>query len=217
LQEEEYLLVAKILIVDDHPIVRQGLKQIIDEAPDMAMLAEAASGEEALELVSKESFSIVILDLAMPGMSGIDAIARLKSLKLELPILVLSMKPVEQYGLRVLKAGASGYLNKESAPEELLVAIRRIIKGGKYIDQALSEQLALKLYEKSETPHELLSNREYEVFLALAMGKPIKQIAREMSLAVNTVSTYRSRILEKMQAQNDADLIRYALENQLID
>ena len=208
----------KILIADDHPIVRQGLKEIIEVTPDMMVGDEASNGQEALEKVRKNDFDVVLLDISMPGRSGLDILKELKSEKPELSVLILSMHPEEQYAVRVLKAGASGYLTKESAPDELIAAIRKTSKGRKYIPSSLAEKLALYLEIDDERPlHETLSDREYEVMRMIASGKTISEIAKKLFLSVKTISTYRSRILEKMRMKSNAELIHYALKNRLVE
>ena len=208
----------KILIADDHPVVRKGLKEIIEEIPDMAVRGEASTGHEALEKVRKGDFDIVVLDISMPAGNGLDILKQLKDEKPELSVLILSMYPEEHYAVRVLRAGASGYLTKESAPEELIAAIRKASKGGKYISSSLAEKLAFDLEIDVERPlHETLSDREYQVMLMIASGKTVKEIGEELFLSVKTVSTYRSRILEKMKMKTNAELIHYAIKNGLLE
>ena len=208
----------KILIADDHPVVRKGLKEIIEVTPDISVHGEASNGQETLEKVRKSDFDIVVLDISMPGRSGLDVLKQLKSEKPELSVLVLSMYPEEQYAVRVLRAGASGYLTKESAPEELLAAIRKASIGRKYISASLAEKLAFDLEIDAERPlHETLSDREYEVMWMIASGKTVKEIGEELCLSVKTVSTYRSRILEKMKMKSSAELIHYALKDGLVE
>ncbi len=208
----------KILIADDHPVVRKGLKEIIEETPDMMVGDEASNGQEALEKVRKSDFDVVLLDISMPGRSGLEILKELKSEKPELSVLILSMHPEEQYAVRVLKAGASGYLTKESAPDELIEAIRKASIGRKYISSSLGEKLAFDLEIDAERPlHETLSDREYEVMCMIASGKTISEIAKKLFLSVKTISTYRSRILEKMRMKSSAELIHYALKNRLVE
>lgn len=202
----------KILIADDHAVVRKGLIQILKKSPDLAVKAEASSGAEALEMVSREKWDAVVLDLSMPGMSGMDALKQMHTLFPRLPILVLSVHPEDQYGIRVLKAGASGYLTKDAAPEELVNALLKVCRGGKYVSPSLAERLALSFGMDGELPrHETLSDREYEVLRLLGSGLTISQAAEKMCLSVKTVSTYRSRILEKMQMGTTAEIIHYAI------
>jgi len=208
----------KILIADDHPVVRKGLKEIIEDIPDMAVRGEASTGQETLEKVRKSDFDIVVLDISMPGGNGLDILKQLKDEKPELSVLVLSMYPEEQYAVRVLRAGASGYLTKESAPEELIAAIRKASKGGKYISSSLAEKLAFDLEIDAEKPlHETLSDREYQVMRMIASGKTGKEIGEVLFLSVKTISTYRSRILEKMKMKSSVELIHYALKNGLVE
>jgi DNA-binding NarL/FixJ family response regulator len=208
----------KILIADDHAIVRKGLKQILSETSDMVVAGEAADGRQCLELVLKNNLDLVLLDIAMPGRGGMDILKELKHEKPKLPILMLSMYPEEQYAVRALKAGASGYLTKESAPEELISAIRKVSRGGKYVSSSLAEKLAVYLETDAEKPvHETLSDREYQVMLMIASGKTVKQIAEELSLSVKTISTYRTRTLIKMGMKNNAEITYYAIKNELVD
>ena len=207
-----------ILIADDHPIVREGLKQIIAEAPDMVVAAEASNGYELLDKVRNSDFSVVVLDITMPGIMGLDVLKQLRSEEPDLPILILSMHSEEQYAVRVLRAGASGYLTKASAPDQLLGAIRKVSRGGKYVSASLAEKLAYELDAESEKlPHETLSDREYQVLCLIASGKTVRAVAEELSLSVKTVSTYRSRILEKMRMNSNAELTHYTIQNRLVD
>ncbi|NQT80893.1 MAG: response regulator transcription factor [Candidatus Aminicenantes bacterium] len=208
----------KILIADDHPIVRKGLKEIIEETSDMVVADEANNGEEALGKVLKSDLDVVVLDISMPGMSWIDILKKIKKEKPELSVLVLSMHPEEQYAVQVFRAGASGYLTKQSTPDELLAAIRKISTRRKYISTSLAEKLAYDLENDAYgPPHETLSNREYEVMCFIATGKTVKEIAEKLKLSVKTISTYRSRILEKMNMRNNAELTHYAIKNRLVD
>ena len=209
----------KVLIADDHSILRNGLKEIlVRDLPEGAECGEAKDAQEVLAQVRSHSWDLVILDITMPGRSGLDVLRDLKREQPKLPVLVLSMHPEQQYGKRVLKAGASGYMNKESAPEELIKAIHKVIAGGRYVSPALAERLAFDLSEETEQPiHERLSDRELEVLKMIALGKTISQIADELHLSVTTVSTYRARMLEKMGMTTNAELMRYALRNRLID
>ncbi|MEJ2164737.1 MAG: response regulator transcription factor [Desulfobacterales bacterium] len=208
----------KIIIADDHPIVRAGMKQIISEAADMRVADEAGDGRQLLHKIRTENFDVVILDITMPYIDGLDVLKQLKIEKPKLPVIILSIHPESQYALRVLKAGASGYVTKTSAPDELITAIRKVNRGGKYISAAVAEKLAFQLEaEFEEMPHEALSDREYQVLCMLASGKTVTEIADELALSVKTVSTYRSRILEKMNMKNNAELIHYAVQNKLVD
>jgi two-component system, NarL family, invasion response regulator UvrY len=206
----------KILIADDHPVVRRGLKQIIAEISEIVVADEATDGWEVLAKVRAGDYDMVLLDITMPGKDGIDVLTQLKSEKPRLPVLVLSMHPEEQFAVRALRAGASGYLNKESAPDELVTAIQKVLSGGKYVSPSLAEELASILQKAEQPPHESLSNREYQVMCLLASGKTVTEIAVELSLSVKTISTYRSRIHEKMRMKNNAELIHYAIKNRLV-
>jgi len=207
----------KILIADDHVIVREGLKKIIADEIDMTVADEAGNGQEALEKVWAYNYDVVLLDISMPGRSGLDILKQVKSEKPELPVLILSMHPEEQYAVRVLKAGASGYLTKESAPDELITAIRKVSSGRKYVTASLAEKLAFDLGSNTEKQlHEILSDREFQVMCKIANGKTVKDIGDELSLSVKTISTYRTRILEKMKMKNNAQLTHYAIQNKLV-
>ena len=208
----------RILIADDHPVVRQGLRQTIAETSDMVVVDEASNGWEVLSKVRANSYDVVLLDISMPGASGVDILKELKDERPGLPVLILSIHPEEQYALRAFKAGASGYLTKESAPDELVAAIRKISTGGKYVSSSLAEILASELgTSDKELPHKTLSDREYQVMRVIALGKTVTEIAEELSLSVKTVSTYRSRILEKMKMKNNAEITYYAMQNRLVD
>jgi two-component system invasion response regulator UvrY len=208
----------KILIADDHPVVRKGLREIIEETSDMEVTDEASNGQEVLAKVFKKDFDVVLLDISMPGRSGLDILKELKSQLPKIAVLVLSIHPEEQYAVQVLKAGAAGYLTKKSAPEELVTALRKVSTGGKYVSPSLAEKLASALETGIEKPpHETLSAREYEVMRKIASGKTVTEIARELFLSPKTISTYRTRILEKMGIKNNAELIRYAIKNRLVD
>ena len=208
----------KILIADDHAIVREGLKRIVAETADMVVADEATNGHEVLDKVSNNEYNVVILDISMPGRGGVDILKQLKGQRPHLPILILSMHPEEQYAVRVLKAGAAGYLTKESAPDELITAIKRVSSGRKYVSSSLAEKLAFDLERDTELSyHETLSDREYQVLCMIASGKRAQEIAEELCLSVKTVSTYRSRILEKMKMKNNAELMRYAIKHGLVE
>jgi len=207
----------KVLIADDHPVIRQGLKQILEEQPDMKVTAEARNGQQAIDLAGKADCDVVVLDLDMPGKSGLDVLKVLKESRPKLPVLILSFHPEEQFALRVLKAGASGYLTKESAPETLVKAVRRVSEGKQYITSTLSESLASELsVEHRELPHATLSDREFQVVRLIASGKTVSEIAEEMSLSVKTISTYRARVMEKMEMKTNAELMHYAMINKLV-
>jgi DNA-binding NarL/FixJ family response regulator len=207
----------KILIADDHSIVRAGLKQVLADTPDMTVTDEAGSTEEAIRKALDGDFDVVVLDISMPGRGGVEVLKQIKSQKPKLPVLVLSMHPEEQYALRVLKAGAAGYLTKESVTEELIDAIRKVSKGMKYVSSHMAQEIAFALDSDTERPiHETLSDREFQVLCMIASGKPAREIAEELSLSVKTVSTYRSRILEKMRMKSSAELTTYAIKNDLV-
>jgi two-component system invasion response regulator UvrY len=207
-----------ILIADDHAIVREGLKQIVAEEKDMLVAGEAGNANEMFELLKRDDFTIIILDISMPGRSGLEALKFLKKNYPEVPALILSMFSEEQYGLRAIKAGAAGYLKKVSAPTELVSAIRKIVSGGKYINQSLAEKLADDYdSDRKERMHEKLSNREYQIMCLIASGKSTEEIALDLSISINTVYTYRNRILEKMHLKSNVELTQYALQNKLIE
>jgi DNA-binding NarL/FixJ family response regulator len=207
-----------VVIADDHPIVRAGLKQIIAEEADIAVAGEASNGVELLDLTRRHDYDVILLDLTMPGMDGLDVLKQLKIEKPLMPVVILTIHPESQYALRILKAGASGYLTKASADEELIRAIRKVHRGGKYISPSLAEKIAFALDEDaSKPPHETLSDREYQVLCLIGSGKTVSQVADSLALSVKTVSTYRTRILEKMHLQNNAELIHYAVQNGLVE
>ncbi|HXC79478.1 MAG TPA: response regulator transcription factor [Candidatus Acidoferrum sp.] len=208
----------RVLIADDFPILRRGLKEILMRELDGVTCGEAGNGEQVLDQIQSHDWDLLILDITMPGRGGLDVLRNLKALRPKLPVLVLSMHPENQYGKRVLKAGASGYMNKECAPEELMKAVGKLLGGGRYVSPALAETLALDLSRDDGRPaHETLSDREFEVLRKIASGKTVGQIAEELHLSVPTVSTYRARILEKMSLSTTAELMRYALSNHLVD
>jgi two-component system, NarL family, invasion response regulator UvrY len=208
----------KILIADDHTMFREGLKHILAEYPDLVVADEANNGQEVLDKIWKNNYDMVLLDITMPGMTGLEALKQLKNDKPKLPVLILSMHPEEQYAIRVLRAGASGYLTKESAPDELITAIRKISQGKKYITPSLAERLASEFEADSERPlHDILSDREYQVLRMIAAGKTLTHIAKELSLSIKTVSTYRTRIMEKMKMKTNAEVMHYVIKHQLLD
>ena len=208
----------KALIADDHAVVRQGLRQILQETSDMQVAGEAATGPEALDRARADSYDVVVLDITMPGRSGFEVLKDLRVEQPALPVLVLSMHAEEQFAVRLLKAGAAGYLNKESAPDELVKAIRKVVAGGRYVSPTLAEKLAFEIDAGSDRlAHETLSDREFQVMRMMASGKTVKEIAAELSLSVKTISTYRARILAKMNLHTNAELIHYAITNQLVE
>jgi len=208
----------RVLIADDHPVFREGLRQIINEVNDLVVASEASDGIEVLKRLREGSCDLVLLDISLPGINGIEILKHLKTEKIGIPILILTMHPEEQYAIRALKAGASGYLTKESTPDELVTAIRKISKGGKYISSSLAEKLASEVGRMDvKASHDMLSDREYQIMLLIASGKTVSQIAERLSLSIKTISTYRSRILEKMGMQTNAELTYYAIKNQLVD
>jgi two-component system, NarL family, invasion response regulator UvrY len=208
----------KILIADDHTIVREGLKQIVAEVPDMEVTDTASNGQEALNKALKNDFDVIILDVSMPIKTGLDVLKELREKKPGLNILMLSIHPEEHYALRVLKAGASGYLTKESAPDELITAIRRVSQGRKYITLSLAEKLALDVeHPRERLLHEILSEREHKVMCMIGSGKSMKEISSELFLSIKTISTYRARILKKMNLKNNSELIRYVVENNIVE
>ncbi len=208
----------KIVIADDHPIVRAGLKEIIAEACGMIVAAEASNGHELLEKVRREDFDVALLDITMPGMDGLDVLKQLRIERPKLPVIVLTYHPEAQYAVRVLKAGASGYLTKGCDAGELTEAIKKVSRGGKYVSPSLAERLADELDLTAEKPpHETLSDREYQVMCMIASGRTVTEIADELCLSAKTISTYRSRILEKMKMKNNAELTHYAIKNRLVE
>ena len=206
----------KVIIVDDHPVVRRGLKQIIEDEPDMEVAGEAKNAVECFSLVRKTDCTLVLLDIMLPDRSGFDVLKQLKYEHPNLPILILSAHSEDQYGLRLIKAGAAGYLMKEGAPDELVKAIRKVNAGGKYVSASLAEKLVSHLDAFDKPPHENLSDREFQILCMIAGGKSLKCIAEELHLSEKTVSTYRHRILEKMKMNTNADVTRYALEHHLV-
>jgi len=208
----------KVLIADDHAVFRRGLRETLAEAFSGVTFGEARTAQETLEHVRRQDWDVVILDISMPGKSGLDILDDLKRLRPRMPILLLSMHPEQQFARRALKSGAAGYLTKDSVTDELKEAVKKIVGGGRYVSAALAEKLAVDLRQGADTPlYELLSDREFQVLRMIASGKTVKDIAEDLSLSVKTVSTYRGRILEKTGMKTNAELIRYALESQLVD
>src|SRR5579859_5693160 len=208
----------RILIVDDHALVRQGLKQVLADAFTRAEFGEADTANAALEKTWKQRWDIALLDITMPGKSGLDVLKEMVDAQPNLAVLVLSMHPEDQYAVRVLKTGAAGYLTKNTASEEVVGAVKKVLAGGKYVSASLAETLAEGLNAPAgKSPHEILSDREYQVMRFIAIGKSVKEIAFELSLSVKTISTYRSRVMEKMKLKTNADIIRYAVHEKLVD
>ena len=208
----------RLVIADDHPIVREGIKRIVADCPNMRVVGEAIDGEEALAKTKTADADVLLLDITMPGPGFLDTMRRLRTEQPALPVLVLSIHPEDHYAVRALRAGAAGYLTKDRSPEELASAIQQVYAGGKYVTSSLAEKLALELQPGAEKqPHETLSDREYQVLRLLSSGKSVKEIASMLVLSPKTVSTYRMRILEKMKLRNNAELIRYAIQNGLVD
>jgi two-component system invasion response regulator UvrY len=207
----------RVLVADDHAVVRRGLLQILEEVPAIVVAGEASTGRQVLQAVQRERYDVLVLDIAMPDGGGLQVLHQLKSLKPDLPVLILSMYSEKQYALRALKAGAVGYLTKESAPDELIAAILKVARGGRYVTRSLAEELAGALAGELESePHEALSDREYQVMCLLAAGNTVTEIATELSLSVKTISTYRARIREKLGLKNTSEIIRYALRRGLV-
>ena len=208
----------KILVADDHTMVREGLKRILTEQPDMTVAGEASNGSETLDRIRDGQYDLVLLDIAMPGRGGMEVLKCLKTERPDLPVLMLSMYPEEQYAVRTLKAGASGYLTKESAPDELIAAVRKVCKGGKYVTTSLAEKLAMYLGTDTDKPlHERLSDREYQVVRMIASGRTVSEIAEALSLSVKTISTNRSRALTKMGMKTNAEITYYAVKQGLVE
>lgn len=205
-----------IVIADDHELMREGLKMLLAEQKDICIVAEAANGDEVIQLLKQKKFDVLLLDISMPGRNGLEVLHQIKRKKTKLPVLMLSVFPEEQYAIRALRSGAAGYLTKASATSELIEAIRKVAEGERYITTSIAENLAKAIGVDYEQPaHELLSNREYEVMRLIAQGHSVKEISERLQLSVKTISTYRRRILDKMRAKNNADIIRYALEHQI--
>ncbi|MEN8265165.1 MAG: response regulator transcription factor [Nitrospirota bacterium] len=208
----------KVLIADDHPLFREGIKRMLSETSDMVVADEASNGQEVLNIVKKNDFDVIMLDISMPGRSGLDIIKQLKCDRPDLHILILSMHSEEEYAERALKAGAAGYLVKKTTPDELVTAIRKVSMGKKYVSSSLAERLACQIGKNfKKMPHESLSDREYEVMCMIASGKRIKEIAEELSLSRKTITTHRTHILGKMGLKNNSQLTHYAIQNQLVN
>ena len=208
----------RVFIADDHAIVREGLKQILAENPDIIVAGEAENGLDAIKLFRKSKCHVMLLDISMPDRSGIDVLKQVKKENPEIAVLMLSMHREDQYAIRSLKAGAAGYLTKQSAPRELVTAIRQVAAGQKYVSAALAQELAAAISDDHDTPlHDTLSDREYQTLTMIASGKTVTAIAEELSLSVKTISEYRARLLVKMKLKNSAELTHYAIKNQLIE
>ena len=208
----------RILIADDHAVVRQGLRHILAGIPELGTVGEAKDGQDALNQVRAEPWDVLVLDMSMPGRGGLDILKEVRRERPEMRVLVLSMHPEDQFAVRMLKAGASGYLTKESAPDELVKAVRKVMSGGKYVSDTLAEKLAFDVEANSDKPrHEKLSDREFQVLRQLAAGRSVQQIAEELVLSPKTISTYRARVLEKLDMKTNADLIHYAIGNKLVE
>jgi len=209
--------VIRVLVADDHAIVRRGLKLILSEEFERVVVGEAQNGKELIEQIEKDDWEVVVLDITMPGRSGLDLLKEIKRLRPQLPVLILSMHSEDQFAVRAFKAGAAGYMTKEKAPEELVKAIKKVLAGGKYVSATLAETLVSGLEVDTDKPaYESLSDREYQVLRMIASGKTVKEIADELSLSMKTISTYRTRILEKLRMRTNAELTYYALANKLV-
>jgi len=208
----------QVLLVDDHTIVRKGIKQLLDDTKDIRVSGEAQHAEQMLKEINQKKYDVVVLDISLPGRSGVEALKQLKHIHPNLPVLILSMYPEDQYALRVMKSGAAGYLTKESAPDELENAIRKVAAGKRYISPKVAETLADHLHEPTSTPeYKSLSDREFEVLRRIASGETLTDISQNLSLSVKTISTYRTRILNKLNLTNNSELIRYAIQHKLVD
>lgn len=206
----------KVLIADDHPLFRRGLKHAFSETSDIEVIDEAESGDELLKKIKNKDLTVVLLDIAMPGKNSLEVLKQLKTEKPKLPILVLSVYPEDQYAVRYIKAGASGYLTKESAADLLMEAVRKVAQGGKFASQRMTEKLAFDFNNSDKPLHDTLSDREYQVFCMISSGQSLTEIGVELSLSVKTISTHRTRILEKMQMKKNAELIHYAIDHKLL-
>ncbi|HOV98408.1 MAG TPA: response regulator transcription factor [Bacteroidota bacterium] len=207
----------RIFLIDDHIIFREGLKQILAKHSDLRVVAEAGNSKEVMEKIQKDKYDVIVLDISLPGRNGPELLQDIKKILPQVAVLVLSMYPEDQYAVRMIKAGASGYVTKESAPEELINAIRKVAQGRRYISSKLAEEMAVAIGDNTpEFPHQLLSNREYQVMRMLASGKTLKDIAEELMISEKTVTTYRARILEKMHLKNNVELTIYAITHRLL-
>lgn len=208
----------KVLVADDHAIVRRGLREILSETPDILVGGEAATAQEVMQLVHAQRWSVVLLDLSLPGGTGLELLGEIRRAYPDLPVLILTVQPEDQYAVRAIRAGAAGFLTKESAPDRLIEAVRKVARGGRYVSAELAETLASVLAgDAKKEPHELLSNREFEILKMLASGKTVSKVAQELSLSVKTVSTHRTRILKKMGMKTTAELTHYAVRNHIVE
>ena len=208
----------RVLVADDHPVVRVGLREILSQQRDIAVLGEAGTGADVLKLVAQKAWDVIVLDVTLPDRSGLDVLKEIKRERPKLPVLILTIASEDQYAVRALRSGASGYLTKESAPEELVQAVRKVVAGGRYVSPKLAERLAVMIDRDAEQPpHDQLSEREFQVFRLLASGRAVSQVAEELHLSVKTVSTYRARVLEKMNLRTNAELTVYAVRNHLVE
>ncbi len=208
----------RVLIADDHAIIRQGLKQILSDTDDLEIAGEADGGIKALQMIRDNTYDVVLMDVSMPDRNGIDSLKLIRKESPRLPVLMLSMHPEEQYAIRALRAGAAGYLSKQGAPEQLVTAIRQVASGKKFVNAAVAEELANSIGEDHERPlHEKLSDREYQTLCMIASGKTLTQIGEELNLSVKTISVYRARLLEKMKLRNNAELTHYGLKHGLVE
>jgi DNA-binding NarL/FixJ family response regulator len=208
----------RVLIADDHAVVRQGLRQILSDIPELSEVGEVQNGEDALSKLRAEPWDVLVLDMSMPGRGGLDVLKDVRRVRPATQVLVLSMHPEDQFAVRLLKAGAAGYLTKESAPDELVAAVRKVMTGGKYVSATLAEKLAFDMDRNGDRPaHEALSDREFQVLRMLATGKTVQQIADELLLSAKTISTYRARILEKLNLKSNAEMIHYSIHHRLIE
>ncbi|HPC46812.1 MAG TPA: response regulator transcription factor [Deltaproteobacteria bacterium] len=208
----------RVLVADDHPIVREGVKQILSETTDILVVDEASTGQEAIECARKNAYDVILLDISMPGRDGLETLREIKAMRPRTPVLILSIYPEEHYAVRVLRAGAAGYVTKSSAPDDLIAAIRKVSSGGKFISPPVAERLSYEIgRDFTKQPHETLSDREYQVMRMMASGKSVKEIAGDLLLSIKTVSTYRARVFEKLGISSNAALVLYALKHGLVD
>jgi two-component system, NarL family, invasion response regulator UvrY len=208
----------KILVADDHPIFRSGIKQIVECTEDIRVIDEAETGQETISKVQKSEFDVILMDINMPGIGGLEALKQIRQFKPKLPVLIVSFYEEEQYAIRAIQAGAVGYIQKICAPDEIISAIRKVHQGGKYITESLAEELVAAVYTKTtNNDHQQLSNREYQTMCLLAQGRSIKQISEQLNLSPSTVATFRKRILTKMNMKSNSEIVRYAIQNNLLE